>query len=256
MRDGRENAGKAWFSARTVLCLGKIYSHSKLQCLDPFLTNRFCKKGLREKETFCVCEYLSVCVCVCVCVQPQLCFRRHCIFCLMCLKTPNTKLCNCNFDTQVVLGTSSPSGSQKENVQHYHITAYNLTILLSYKSKHAFIPVTQIVFLTWTTVIFCFCFFSRCYSSYVKELKTSLTVSKQYTKEHSHLLCFTLCVPSLRVTKQLMRDFLKYISSHTSAFTLFLFLCHARTNLQTPPVSGLIWFSFIQWKRMFFFSPN
>lgn len=59
MRDGRENSGKAWFSARTVLCLGKISSHSKLQCLDPFLTNRFYKKELEEKKTF------YVCVCVC-----------------------------------------------------------------------------------------------------------------------------------------------------------------------------------------------
>lgn len=121
MRDGRENAGKAWFSARTVLCLGKISTHSKLQCLDPFLTNRFCKKGLGEKETFCVCEYLPVCA------QPQLCFRRHCTFYLMCLKT---KPWYCNFDIQVVLGASSPSGSQKENFQNYHNAAYNLAILI------------------------------------------------------------------------------------------------------------------------------
>lgn len=65
MRDGRENAGKAWFSTRTVLCLGKISTQSKLQCLDPFLTNRFCKKRLGEKKTSCVCEYLSLCVHVC-----------------------------------------------------------------------------------------------------------------------------------------------------------------------------------------------
>lgn len=66
MRDGRENSGKAWFSARTVLCLGKISSHSKLQCLDPFLTNRFYKKELEEKKTLCVCARARVCSRCCV----------------------------------------------------------------------------------------------------------------------------------------------------------------------------------------------
>lgn len=60
MKAGRENASKAWFSARTVLCLGKISSHSQLQCLDPFLANRFCKKRAQgDRETFCGCECVS-----------------------------------------------------------------------------------------------------------------------------------------------------------------------------------------------------
>lgn len=83
---------------------------------------------------------------------------------------------------------------------------------------------TQSVFLTWTTVIFCFCFFSRCYSSYVKELKTSLTVSTQ-----SILLLYPPPprAPDIcwRVTKQSMHDFLKYIVTH---FCIFFFM--ARQN--------------------------
>lgn len=115
---------------------------------------------------------------------------------------------------------------------------------------------TQIVFLTWTTVIFCFCFFSRCYSSYVKELKTSLTVSTQCTKEYSRLFFFTLCPVVYRIFAFYRTDdtlIFWDILLHTSAFTIFLW--HTRTNLQTPLVSGLIWFSFIQWKRMFFSPP-
>lgn len=60
MRNGRENIGKAWFAARTVLCLGKIPTHWKLRCVDPFLANRFYKKKIKR---------LSLRVCARMCVR-------------------------------------------------------------------------------------------------------------------------------------------------------------------------------------------
>lgn len=66
MRNGRENIGKAWFAARTVLCLGKIPTHWKLRCVDPFLANRFYKKKI---ETFSACVRTHVCACLCVDIE-------------------------------------------------------------------------------------------------------------------------------------------------------------------------------------------
>lgn len=102
---------------------------------------------------------------------------------------------------------------------HYHINQ-------SPPEKHI-IPMTQMIFISWTAS-FCFCFFSRCYSSYVKELKTSLTVSKLQSILFPLLHSAPGTYPC--VTKQLMRDFLKYILSHTSAITSFFPPPMARQN--------------------------
>lgn len=68
MRDGRENAGEAWFSARTVLCLGKISSLLKAPVSRSISNKQVLQERARGERDFfvcvCVCEYLSVCVCV------------------------------------------------------------------------------------------------------------------------------------------------------------------------------------------------
>lgn len=86
------------------------------------------------------------------------------------------------------------------------------------------------VFKLGLKVNFCFCFSCRCYSSYVKELKTSLTVSTHYVVPLSLCPLVFVCISFLQ---------LSFMAHQNKLADSFTFLPH-----------NLI---FIQWKRMFFF---
>lgn len=99
MRDGRENVGKAWFSARTVLCLGKISTHSKAPVSRSISNKQVLQERARGERLF---LYVNIFVCVCVCAATAV-FQTSLYFLFDVSETSNTKLCNCEFDIQVVL---------------------------------------------------------------------------------------------------------------------------------------------------------
>lgn len=52
-------------SLQELSCVWGKYPHSKLQCVDPFLANRFYKKEIK-RFSLRVCARMCVCVLVCV----------------------------------------------------------------------------------------------------------------------------------------------------------------------------------------------
>lgn len=110
MRDGRENTGRAWFSARTVLCLGKISTHSKLQCLHPFLTG-FTRLSLRRKS-------LSVCVCVCA-------FSLRCVSDIMVFLSDVSQTLNFYVTLTVIFKFKGLCSLQAHKRKTYHNTWSN-----------------------------------------------------------------------------------------------------------------------------------
>lgn len=126
---------------------------------------------------------MCVCVCTYICVATEW-FKCHCsfVFCKY------QALC---YFVRVLLGPTSPAGRQMKKI----FSIIKNTDMIKRSGLFLFF-----VFKLGLKVNFCFCFSCRCYSSYVKELKTSLTVSTHYVVPLSLCPLVFVCISFLQLS--------------------------------------------------------